>query len=356
MAEQLKNILIDLNDDFDALLNEILSFEKKIKPKGNLKVLEPSRTQTAMAEVGATEILPQAQSLNSDESTDLILSSEVFRNALKASAYEYALTKNQLSQYLWTKRKAVSDGIMHLQNAINDNSLTLCMMIMRAILEQISDFVTFDKSIPSGPSKADSYTKNSERINNISTILHGHIMATRIDWLDYASKPMKGSRKKSYKPEEGFQSAAKSILNSIDVLDKNIKGVRRSYEFLCEFTHPNAGTYFAYRVSKKEVSRNSPFMFIETVLGTENSKEGIEWLSIPIVESFQLFADCLYEFEKSVGSLNKLALSIKRYLPLHAKIVLEKTPEIWNRNEPCICLSGKRVVSCCGKKLRIMKL
>jgi hypothetical protein len=357
MADQLKNILNDLDGGFAALLNDILSYEKKIKPKGILKVLEPSRTQTARAEVGATEIIHQAQNLNSDEYSDLVLSSGVLRNSLKAAAYGHALTKNQLSQYIWTKRKAVSDGIINLKNAINDNSLTLCMMQMRAILEQISDFVTFDKSIPSGPSRAESYTQNSEKITDISAILHSHIMATRIDWLDYTSKPMKGSKKKSYKPKEGFQSAeAKSILNSIDLLDKKVKGVRRGYEFLCEFAHPNVGTYMAYRASKKEISRNSPFMFIETVIRAEISKAGIEWLSSPIIGSFQLLAESLFEFEKSTASLNRLELSIKKYSIFATKKVLKNTARIWAKNEPCPCLSGKSVVSCCGKKLKIMKV
>ena len=354
MTTQLKNILTDLDGDFNAVLINILSYEEKMKPREKLMTLEPSRTQTARIELEMVRFVNERK-LKPDtaEYNHLIATSEDFRTGLKAMFYQSALNKNELSQYIWSKRKAVSDGIMHLKYAMSNNSLSLCMMQMRGIFEQIADFVVVDENTKNSLSPTDSIQENIVKIDDISAVIHQHMLATRIDWENYMSKATKGSKKKSYKPEEGFQSVeAKSVLNSIDILEKKIKGVRRAYEFLCEFTHPNIGTYLSCRISKKVVDKNSPLMFIETNLGTEISKEGIEFLSLPIVGSFQLFAECLFEFEKSAVSLKKLELKIRNHTISSTKRNLKNFPEVWNKNEPCFCLSGKNIGSCCGRKLR----
>ena len=58
---------------------------------------------------------------------------------------------------------------------------------------------------------------------------------------NFVMKQLFGGRIKSAK-EEAF-----NVLKAIDKVDQKVEGFRESYEFLCEFTHPNcAGTYLAF--------------------------------------------------------------------------------------------------------------
>jgi hypothetical protein len=164
---------------------------------------------------------------------------------------------------------------------------------------------------------------------------------------------MHGGKRKGYKAPEELQSAmAETVLDAIDCLDKSVKGARRAYEFLCEFSHPNAGTYLVYRSRKSVVKRNSAeFTFIETVHDTTTPSDTIEYLKEPLLGTFSLFVDILSTFEVAVANLETLANGIEEVIKQKTRRALENWAPIYRAGEPCPCLSGIQVSRCCGKGL-----
>ena len=83
------------------------------------------------------------------------------------------------------------------------------------------------------------------------------IYGTRCDWEKLINLTSDSIEEKSVKyaaSENRIDLTSKTMMNAIDSLDKEIPGLRKTYEVLCEFAHPNAGSVFAFMISVKCVS------------------------------------------------------------------------------------------------------
>jgi hypothetical protein len=201
----------------------------------------------------------------------------------------------------------VADGIYATLNCLKLGLLLPSLIELRSTLEQISNLISVEKESLQLFNESSSIMNDTQLIVELSSIIHKNTLATRIDWENYVSNPIRGGKKKNYKSSEEFESIqAESILNSIDYLDKQLKGTRRAYEFLCEFAHPNAGAYLVFRSIKREVKRNSPFTFIETILSNETPSSSIDWLKSPIIECYSILHDSLELFVNSSNNLNNI--------------------------------------------------
>ena len=260
---------------------------------------------------------------------------------------------NQLNQFIWSKRNTVADGIHATLVCLELGLLLPSLIELRSTLEQISTLMMVDKQCIEVFNDRSIVMEDFEVINELSSIIHKNTLATRIDWEHYIENPIQRGKPKNYKPSEEFESIqADSILKSIDYLDKKLKGTRRAYEFLSEFAHPNAGAYLAFRSRKKEVQNKSSFTFIETVLSNETPSDSIDWLRNPIIECFSILYDSLVLFESSSDSLNYFYKKINKKTDTLIKQLLRNSAPIWQLSEPCPCLSGGDLSSCCGKFLK----
>ena len=356
MIKNLQPYLFSLYNSFEKLITDINSCEKRIRPKYGLRFVEPSRTEISTAINRATKLENIFKSLHDNAFETFVLDNDEVKISIKANTYANSLTQNQLNQLIWTKRNTVADGI-HATLACLELGLLLPSLIeLRSTLEQISSLMIVEKQCVEVFNDRSLVMEDFELINELSSIIHKNTLATRIDWEHYIENPIQGGKTKNYKPSEKFESIqADSILRSIDYLDKQLKGSRRAYEFLCEFAHPNAGAYLAFRSRKKEVKNKSPFAFIETVLSNETPSDSIDWLKKPIIECYLILYDSLMLFENSSDSLNNISKKINKKTNELIKQLVKNYAPIWQHSEPCPCLSGENLSSCCGKFLKKQK-
>lgn len=73
------------------------------------------------------------------------------------------------------------------------------------------------------------------------------VYGTRLDWQKLKEGGFRNSKVSQikYTSDDGNKDlSAQNILSKIDKADKEIRGLRICYEFLCEFLHPNVGDLF----------------------------------------------------------------------------------------------------------------
>lgn len=351
MTSKFLEYLYSLDNSFKKTLSGIDNCKLKIKPKHGLLVIEPSITETANLGIYVKNKI-NLDKVTQEQLEKHLREDEIFIKAIKSHAYDFARVRNQLSQYLWSKNYAVADSISSLQLSLGNGHLLSSLTILRSAFEQISDVVLIKNLLGQVSNETSSLKDAAVSIQEFSDFLHKHILATRIDWEHYLENPIKGGKKKSYSPKEDLVNVeAESVLYAIDALDKRIKGSRRAYEFLCEFSHPNVGTYFVYRSGKKVVKRNSTLTFIETILSNNIPSDSIDWLKKPVFETFEIFLESLIFYIQLTNEIDKKCKLLDKKNKEIVKQIIKNNINIWTKEEPCPCLSGNAVALCCGKSL-----
>ena len=151
-----------------------------------------------------------------------------------------------------------------------------------------------------------------------------------------------------------YDKSAKNILDSIDVISKSYPKTRLYYEFLCEFAHPNIGSYFLYTQSAVDVFPNSKgFMFIERIIGEHGHFQGISDAGkVLLTDSINNLAKITSDYENYIDKVrvikNKIRILARKYI----KNAISMNPAIWDRFEYCPCGSGQSIGKCCVPKLR----
>jgi len=353
MISNLATYLASLAPALGTALHEMGNAEERIRPGGEVTVVEPSRTQVAFAQHEGAKHVTALSSLPPGELNGYLARNPGAISMLKAITYDHSHTYHQLAQFIWARRSAVADGIAATRLCI-DNGLFLASLIqLRATIEQIGALVFVDTKTAGLMDEGLSLQEQSVALTAFSSVLFNNFLGTRIDWEHYLSNPIEDGKAKEYEPPGEFQSArSRNVMDAVDAIDKRVKGARRAYEFLCEFSHPNVGTYFAYRSGKAIVQRKaSEFTFIETSLGAGTPSVTIEGLKKPLLGTFSLFCRELDAFEEACKNLNAVAGWIGEGNKVKVRAGIKNWAPIWKPDEPCPCLSGVQVGRCCGKGL-----
>ena len=352
----MKNIseyLLSIEDGFVNLLHELSKFEKKFKPHHGLVVREPSRTVTAKVMADALQFAEATQNLANSEFIKFLEKNPELLLSMKAVMYDVGLTTNQLSFYIWVKKNTVSDYLNTIVYCFNHGLLVQSLVMVRATYEQIADTLLFMKDCDWKNISVNDIKLWTKRHDNFSKVLFKRFMATRINWENYALNSLKGAKKSSYKsPSQEFEShEAESILNSIDEFDKKIKGARRTYEFLCEFAHPNVGPYMLSRSKKSYVKKISPFPFIETIVSNQTPSDSIDYFKTHLYETYEILLEGIKLFDITMIKFEEILSIHKKESKAVLKRQIGNTALYWKSIEPCPCLSGDSIGLCCGKKI-----
>lgn len=338
---------------FSKNLEELQRLSKRVRPQAGRASVVPSYHEAAVAIWEAKATWTALNGASSAEFERQFRLNPQLTVSFKAWAYANAQGVTKLKSYLWSKKEALADAIDGAVFCLNGGLLVPALTLVRSALEQIADLHSLTASTHGHADK--SYTSPLDRQNATTLLLdtiHKHLMATKIDIKDFTENPILGGKRKSYKADERFSDiSAQSVLNSIDVLDKTVKGSRRGYEFLCEFAHPNTGAFLLSRSRKAVVQKKSPLTFVETAQGRSTPSLSLEAFQLPLLQSFDLLLETGRLFERDCVEMDRLAEHLVKYSKDVAKVVLRNYAPLWNRDEPCPCLSGLNIANCCGKKL-----
>jgi hypothetical protein len=147
--------------------------------------------------------------------------------------------------------------------------------------------------------------------------------------------------------ENTIDIAARNILNSIDKLDKRVRGTRNCYDVLCEFLHPNVGDMHASTIKSSVEYDGFGTRHLIRDLGI-GPKDFTNSPDIKLVIS-QVFSICGYifqripsvfeEFGETTASLNLMAKSF-------AHQIREENKMYFKRRDIFPCMSGVQIRNC----------
>lgn len=277
-------------------------------------------------------------------------SEEQLTRASRVLLLEVGETAGFLGAFCWTRRAAIKDLTETLQNALCGWNVISMVALARAMLEQVANsHIAAIEILPFFTEQPKNSEEKIHAVNKISDVLARRGKGTRVDWDHYISTSLKTGRKKSYKNDDGgVDLTACDLMDSIDRLDKKIKGARKAYEFASEFAHPNVGSRYLYLKPGYYVVLKDGIRVRENVLSRDLREPGLDALPQRLVEFVEILVDAIEYFLATVRELEDKQNVIDHWSRELIRLLTSNGTSLFEKSELCPCLSGFAFGECCG--------
>lgn len=277
---------------------------------------------------------------------------------------EFNLTKSEMAVNICKNGRALQ--IFESQSYVH------CLAVMKLLDGAVSGLVVGDILIPFicfrgivehvaiyhstiGKLQGFSVPKTFEQANltlgEIYEVLTNSAYATRVDWkrlLGENSIDFEAAGTLSYTQNPNRADIkAKSVLNAIDTLGKRVKGIRNTYELLCEFAHPNVGNMFMFTQSQRQHPDSRGVIWVDKVLGPEPPRELLVEGKSLLVAVFQQIGRCLIHLEKLLDTAKKEQRKVQSVSQLVIRTLVSQNSGILDPDLLCPCGSKKTLRRCC---------
>lgn len=300
-----------------------------------------------------------------DQDKSLIARGEVFR------VYATAPVRSLIISYAASATIVVKTFAKNAAYQLKNNNTLLAYTSLRGLIETIAHFnyviVTANDYLQNKkqplPQNEDSMDDYAIYLLGLQKLLLPDIKGSRFKW-ERAIKAQtvlmnEKQRKKnitSENSEDLIKQDSKSIMASVDLLDKSVIGSRSAYEFLCEFVHPNSAQRMLYTNTYKTTYSESIGIQID-VCGLKNEditkKVGPEWGMT--LEVLTCMLDLIRLFFERSEELARLIKILNKHTQQYVRLAIKAFP-IFSPSDPCPCGSTKDIQTCCGKKIRHLLL
>jgi len=256
-----------------------------------------------------------------------------------------------LKLFVYSKEMTLVHLIDATISAICAGNLLVSFICLRSVLENISIFdFAIDElrpySIPESTAAA------NERLGEIRGKLINVTYSTRVDWegmLMGDSAQLIEKNKIKYKSNElRHDRTSKTILDSIDHLNKKVKGTRAVYEILCEFAHPNVGLVLGLTQSISTIQDKHGFNWVRRKISLDPPISTIKDMSKVINQIMSITAKCVKHFQILLTDADEQIYKVQKIIQMLLHPVLSKNKDILDPYSICPCGSGKKIKFCCG--------
>lgn len=283
-----------------------------------------------------------------------------------ASSYRFSQDLLQLERLIWTRRASVHAALDCMVKQTSSNELYAALIMMRSAIENVSNAFSLETSLrdifDSCGISADIHNTDLEALeryqsglNNMSPIVQQYALATSIDIDHYfIEKNTLIEKRKDYSKKESEHNLKPiNTLVPIDHLSKSIFGVRRAYDFLCQFAHPNFGAYFLYTKEKivTETSKEG-LRRIRTTMSLSCDDYTVHEFNNLILDSFAVLTEVVEHFCESIVYFDEAIAKAKNVNKLIVCKVIQSNAEAFAGGDLCPCCSGEAIGRCCGVKSR----
>ncbi len=279
-----------------------------------------------------------------------ILPDEFYISRFKNTAYSL----KYYNMFVHSRVLAIVEVARNYRESLVNHNLLSAFSMNRMIIEIASNFYATVKFINEQLANTPKDFKSKyQTIIDIGGKLDKKLAATRIDWKGLITGNYNNNLdklKRSYKPEYLRQDLeADTIMKDIDKLSKKINNVRGTYEFLCEFTHPNVGLLLSYSESIYRENDNDGIPWTVRKVGTSIPDGFLSEGSESVAKIIEITDNVLIEFvnqtEIAVKDIDKVADFVK----ISLKEQLKHIDDLIDPYSPCPCGSGEKFKFCCKK-------
>jgi hypothetical protein len=268
----------------------------------------------------------------------------------RASIYNQAAAARQLEAFLHVSRVVAFELCQAGIRGFEAKEVAVPCMMLRSLLERTAHAGALGRALkPLTQASPQSDTLNRpllEVADKISKALYG----TKVDWqklLNVNPRTVSNDDIAYARKDLTMDVSARSVLSSIDKLDKRIPGTRIAYDVLCEFLHPNVGDLYSATVGAYSHIDyyGTRHLIRELGLGPKelSSTPDLERILSQVLticsEAIRILPLAFDDLKTESYVANKLA---KKF----AHRVRKRYRSYFQKNDLCPCLSGLRIRDC----------
>lgn len=273
------------------------------------------------------------------------------RNVAIGQLYNSGSPVRILEVLIFAKQAALVQLVDMTRVSLAAGSLLVALGCLRSLIEHIAHFDHVIAAI-----RPYSVPPNWEEANKMLWEVNGKLLttayATRVDWgtmLLGETEELLERNKIKYEPnEKRMDHTAKSVMNAIDALTKQVKGTRAVYDVLCEFTHPNIGTLFGLTRSAGPVEDVHGLVWVRKEFSLLPPIGALKELGPAMDRIFATAAECVSYFERTLIEAGQQRDKVLRLAQAVVQRLLLKNRDLIEPYAPCPCASGSKVKFCCG--------
>jgi hypothetical protein len=275
----------------------------------------------------------------------------------RACIYDYASSWHQLDSFRVSNAIACLDHVDLIVPELNRHRLSLSLSLVRGLIERTAIAWSIGRktrSVQAFPPNLGA-AQAMQKLIDISAPVRRALYGARRDWMKLAAAELSdGSPPEAdaYSVAPGFANMeARNTLSYVDELNKQVKGVRRAYEVLCDFLHPNVGDLFSASVDfRYRTDRHGLKLYCRTLgLGPTDRSVHLD-LGKTVTNVLTIASDAISRVPEIHALLQRNSNSAMIITQTWMRGALSANPKLFERDELCPCLGGARVYQCCGRK------
>lgn len=276
------------------------------------------------------------------------------RSYIIANAYRAGSAVRLFDLLMASKKMIFVHLLDSVFQAVNSGNLLVVLILLRSTIEHAAAHFSSVDGLKKIMLEAGS--ESTMKVSKLDTYLASRMFGTRLNWQKLSSDAetvfSKSRQRTSYKPDENrLNVSAEQILNDVDLLDKlSVKGIRSVYDFLCEFSHPNIGTYWALVNSTQLLKDECDVYWVVKSLGLGPPVGIVEEFQHMFAPAFDKVCECLRQFETASSDCKHLRQQIHEFAKELVRPFCQNNIDQLGKYSLCPCESGEKIKFCCGKK------
>jgi hypothetical protein len=276
-----------------------------------------------------------------------------------AGMYSLSLNVRHLEASLFATAHVMRDFIDAAAYAAKEKRLGLLLCDLRSILERLAHVRYLAGELQpcvDELSDADhkSYLKGMGALEGLSRkALYG----TRVIWNSIVHKELKNVNLKEdiiWPPKKELLGDyfAEQLKTKMNALEAIAPGTSACYYILCEFAHPNTGDFLAATARyATHVDRFGVVHMTRTIDKGLIAQDTNANLGVIVCRVFAFMSELIQRAKTDFGTLDRCVTQLERLLSIYMQRVIKKQKHLFSKNDLCICLSGRTIGKCCGRKL-----
>jgi hypothetical protein len=303
----------------------------------------PGAAKSAMEKIVASQ--------NNDRTT-------ISSDELRAAIYGQADTAAHFEAFRVTNAVASIDAVEVGLFALDRQKVGIALSMFRALIERAGAAAYIVRKCNGiltlghrGDSKPiDDWQTLIDLAQPVSKTLYG----TRRNWAELVQADFSegGGKRDRYQVEAGNKDLeSNSVMNFVDEVNKEIAGVRRVYELLCEFAHPNVGDLFSATAEFHITTDRKNLRFYKRIIRNENRNSSMHPdFDIILGKIYQFMVKIIENHTKNHDILSRYSLLSLNIAQNYIANVVRRNSHAFRRDDICPCLSGKMLYQCCGRR------
>jgi hypothetical protein len=264
--------------------------------------------------------------------------------------YNQSAAARQLEAFLQVSGVIILELCQAAIRHFEAREIAASYMMIRSIIERIANVAALEDALQDFAHAAPSPDKPSEPLISAADKIGKALYGTRLDWQKLRNADLRTAAKEDVayvRKQLTMDVSARNVLSSMDKLDKRVRGIRVSYDVLCEFLHPNVGDLYSATLHATSHSDSFGTRHItrEIGLGPKDSSAALDLMAI-MSQVLSISCEAIHLLPSTMAELDALSRKANDMAKSFAHVVRRNYKNLFRKDDLCPCLSGMTIRKC----------